>query len=221
MIRSCIFDLDGTLVNTVPALKRCMDLTLEAHGFPPLTEDQVRRFVGNGLEVYTRRAFLAQGLKDESFLPTALETYRRLFRDNCLYENRPYPGIPELLRELKKRGMLLAVLSNKPDWESRQTIFNSFPKDLFDRIVGARPGVPMKPDPGSLLALLEELGTAPEECLFFGDTTMDVEAGNRAGAHTVAVLWGFRGEAELRESRPEYIISEPMEILHELSAHSV
>ena len=221
MIRVCVFDLDGTLVNTIPALKRSADLTLGEFGFPPLTDDDVKQFVGNGAAMYVRRAFRKNGVEDEETIKKAFRRYMELFSENCLYENRPYPGIVELLERLRDSGIRMAVLSNKPQAETERTIRNAFPEGTFDRVTGAVDGVPLKPDPESLRNLLKDLGAAPEECLYFGDTGTDMETGVRADAHTIGVLWGFRGEEELMRWSPERIISHPKEIMDDLSAYLV
>jgi len=212
LIRGAVFDLDGTVLNTVPALKKSMDLALREFGLGEVTEDEVKVFVGNGSLNYVKRAFGKFGIHDPETVAKAAETYRKHFAVNCMYGVQPYEGVPEALAFLKKQGLKLAVLSNKPQQQTEDNIFPVYGRELFDLVTGERPDVPLKPDPRGLRMTLDTLGLRAEECLYFGDTRMDMETGVKGGCVTVGVLWGFRGPAELAEQHPYAIISTPFEI---------
>lgn len=212
MIRGAVFDLDGTVLNTVPALKKSMDLALAEFGFGSVTEDEVKVFVGNGSLNYVKRAFGKFGIRDPETVAKAAESYRKHFAVNCLYGVKPYEGVPEALSFLKKQGLKLAVLSNKPQKQTEDNIFPVYGTELFDLVTGERPGIPLKPDPAGLRMTLDTLGVKAEECLYFGDTGTDMETGVKGGCVTTGVLWGFRSQAELAAWHPYAIIGEPSEI---------
>ena len=211
MIRCCIFDLDGTLLNTIFALQKSMNLTMKEFGLGEISIPQVKKYVGNGSVNFCRRALAFFGA-DSALLEPVSRRYAELFRAHCGYRVEPYPGMPEALRFLRDRGLSLAVLSNKPQERTEDNIYGAFGRELFQEVRGEQPGVPLKPDPSSLLALTGELGASPEECLYFGDTGTDMETGTRAGACTVGVLWGFRGREELLGFHPAAVLSDPSEI---------
>lgn len=189
-----------------------MNLTLREFGLGEVSLDQVKRYVGNGSLNYCRRALEYFGADVPALLDRVAARYGELFRVHCGYRVAPYDGIPEALAFLKGRGIALAVLSNKPQSRTEDNIYGAFGRELFDVVRGERKGVPLKPDPQSLGEVLEDLGVSPEECLYFGDTGTDMETGTRGGAHTIGVLWGFRGREELSAFHPEAILIDPSEI---------
>lgn len=209
MIRCCVFDLDGTLLNTTYALQRSMNLTLAEFGFGEISLAQVKQYVGNGSLNYCRRALDYFGADKEALLEPVSLRYAELFQQHCGYRVEPYEGMREALAFLSSRGAKLAVLSNKPQSRTEDNIYGAFGRELFEAVRGEQPGIPLKPDPSSLLALLRDLKAAPEECLYFGDTGTDMETGTRAGVHTIGVLWGFREIEELEQYHPEAILGSP------------
>ena len=209
MIRCCVFDLDGTLLNTTYALQRSMNLTLAEFGLGEISLAQVKQYVGNGSLNYCRRALDYFGADKEALLEPVSRRYAELFQQHCGYRVEPYEGMREALAFLSSRGAKLAVLSNKPQARTEDNIYSVFGRELFDHVQGERPGIQLKPDPSSLLTLLRDLKAEPEECLYFGDTGTDMETGTRAGVHTIGVLWGFRERAELEQFHPEAILGSP------------
>ena len=212
MILGAIFDLDGTLLNTVPALQKSMNLTLKEFGLPQITEEEVKRFVGNGSRNYAIRSLHRFGKDDPHLIEAAYRRYLEIFDLNSTSGIHPYDGMPEAVESLKSRGIRLAVLSNKPQKQTEDNIFACYGDRLFETVRGEMPGIPLKPDPASLKRLLSDLGLLPEECLYFGDTGTDMETGTTAGLHTIGVLWGFRGREELEVWKPAMIIEHPSEI---------
>lgn len=216
-IRCGIFDLDGTLLNTLKALTYTTGLVLEHFGYKPITEAQVCQIVGDGYKCQVERALRLAGDEKLEHLEESLPLYLELFAKHCLYGVKPYDGIPELLEALKARGISIAVLSNKPHERTVENIETVFGKGYFDIVAGEQPGIPKKPDPAGVKRILDQLNVRPEECLYFGDTGTDMKTGKNAGLITVGVEWGFRGREELERFHPDYIISHPMEILEKIA----
>lgn len=217
MIKCCIFDLDGTLLNTLKALTYTTNLVLDHFGLGPVDEEHMKRFVGDGYKMQLERAF--RYCKDENpeHWEESFPLYTELFAKHCLYQVKPYDGIVMLLKELKEREIRIAVLSNKPHLRTVENIESVFGKGYFDYIAGEQPGVPKKPDPAGVLRILEAFSAKPSECLYFGDTNTDMKTGLGAGLITVGVTWGFRGREELEAFHPQYIIDHPREVWEKLS----
>ncbi len=231
MYKCCLFDLDGTLLNTVHALTRTMNLTLAEFGLEPVTEEETKVFVGDGYRNFVKRAFLsrrngepdagggaaavlsAAGSAAGDVPEEAYPVYLRHFQANCLYRVDAYDGIRELLAELKRRHVKLAVVSNKGQEQAAENIEYVFGRGYFDLILGEREGIPRKPDPAGPLYAARVLGAAPRECLYLGDTNTDMRTGAAAGMDTAGVTWGFRSREELAAFHPRYIIDHPLEIL--------
>lgn len=217
MIRACIFDLDGTLLNTLTTIAHYGNESLTAFGLPPIAEDRYRYLIGDGAKVLVERMLCEVGADKSALFAPVYADYIARYDREPLYLTRVYDGILELLRALKKRGVLTAVLSNKPHSATCAVVDAFFDKGTFHCCYGQREGVPVKPDPTALLAVMAELGAAPEECLYIGDTAVDMKTGRGAGAKTVGVLWGFRDRAELAEHGAGTIVEQAEQILHLLA----
>lgn len=212
--KCCIFDLDGTLVNSIHALTYCTNLALKGCGVEKqVNEEQMMRIVGDGYRTQMRRSLIACGDTELVHYEEILPIYMDVFAKNCLYQLHAYQGIPELLTYLKESGIKIAVVSNKPHAQSVNTVEHVFGKGYFDTIIGEGNGIVKKPDPAGALKAAKELGAEPEECLYFGDTDTDMQTGKNAGMPTVGVLWGFRGREELESFHPEYLIDRPEEMI--------
>lgn len=211
--KGLIFDLDGTLVNSIHALTYCTNLSLKRFGLGPLGEEEMKTIVGDGYRMQMRRSLLAGGDGTLSHYEEILPVYMEIFSEHCNYRMEAYEGIPALLEEAKKRGCRLAVVSNKPDAQAAATVEYVFGRGLFDVIIGEREGIPKKPDPAGVFAAAEAMGTALEECLYLGDTNTDMLTGRNAGVDTVGVLWGFRGRRELECLNPKYLVETPGEVV--------
>ena len=212
MIRACIFDLDGTLCDSVVSIGSCVNHVLEEFGFAPVEMERFYYFVGDGVHQLIVRTLNYVGA-DPSLTESVKKRYLERFREECLYEVHPYEGILDLLEALKKRKILLAVLSNKPHENTKRVIETIFGDRVFDLVQGQQEGIPRKPDPAGALREAELLGVTPRECLYVGDTGTDMRTGKSAGMHTVGVLWGFRDRQELMENGADRIVGEPMELL--------
>ncbi len=216
MKRAVIFDLDGTLSDSIHSIKYCTDRTVAPYGFGPFSLEQYKYFVGDGAANLVRRALAAGGDTEGVHFEEALARYKELFAVDCMYQVKPYEGIPKLLEELKHRGIKLAVLSNKPHAETVRVVETLFGRDCFDVIRGQSEGVPIKPDPAGVFAILKQLSMTMGEVLYLGDTATDMKTGKGAGAWTVGALWGFRKREELEEHHADAIIAHPLELLQYL-----
>jgi len=213
MIRAVIFDLDGTLSDSIHSIKYCADRALAPEGFGPFSVEDYKYFVGDGAANLIRRALAAGGDAEGVHFESAFARYKEIFAVDCMYQVKPYEGIPELIRELKKRDLKISVLSNKPHAETIRVIETLFGKGCFDVIRGQVDGVPIKPDPAGAISIMDTLGLKPEEVLYLGDTATDMKTGKGAGAFTLGVLWGFRTRDELERAHADAIISHPAEAL--------
>ena len=210
-IKCAVFDLDGTLVNTIDDLKIACDTVLKEYGRDyEWSEADYKRFVGNGIKKLVERAF--DHTLSETELDEAFKKVSALYNEIKLDHARAYDGIPQQLSLLKARGLRLAVVTNKPDAAAKNMVETIFGKATFDVIMGAKDGVPHKPAPDSTLAALNELGCTPDEAIFFGDSNVDMQTAKNAGIKTIGVTWGFRTKAELEKEKPDRIIDNTEEI---------
>jgi phosphoglycolate phosphatase len=208
-----IFDLDGTLADSVADIAAAMNWALAHHGLPVHPEHAYLSFVGEGVRELVRRA---AGPEREVLHAPVLESYLGYYAEHLLERTRPFPGVERMLEQLAAGGTRLAVLSNKSDAFTRQLVSALFPRHAFGAVYGERPGVPRKPDPSAALALAAQLGVAPAACAFVGDTPVDMKTAQAAGMHAVGVTWGFRGEAELRLYGAQAIAHDAGELLRVL-----
>lgn len=216
-LNALIFDLDGTLVNSLDDLADATNRTLRGAGYPTHPLDAYRYFVGNGLKVLLQRALPAQAPTEGPAFDVLLEALRQRYDNHWSDVSRPYPGIAELLGELASRGMPMAVLSNKPDDWTGVIVRHFFPDIPFTVVRGALPGVPHKPDPAPALGVAQALGVAPGNIAFVGDSNVDIRTGLGAGMYPIGVCWGFRDEEELREAGAKCLIHKPDELLNAIA----
>lgn len=212
-MKACIFDLDGTLTNTLESMTYSVNLTLEEMGLSKITKDQCRLFVGNGARVLMEKSLKAAGDTDASRIEEGMEIYGRIFDQNCTYHVTPYEGIPEMLKALKDKGIQLAVLSNKPDRQTVKVVKAIFGEELFDYAQGQKEGIRRKPEPDGVWYLMEQMHVSKEECLYIGDSEVDAATGRNAGLKTIGVLWGFRDRKTLETAEVDDLIDRPDELL--------
>ena len=212
-MKACIFDLDGTLTNTLESMTYSVNLTLEEMGLSKITKDQCRLFVGNGARVLMEKSLKAAGDTDASRIEEGMEIYGRIFDRNCTYHVTPYKGIPEMLKALKDKGIQLAVLSNKPDRQTVKVVKEIFGDNIFDYAQGQKEGIRRKPAPDGVWYLMEQMQVSKEECLYIGDSEVDAATGRNAGLKTIGVLWGFRDRKTLETAGADDLIDRPDELL--------
>lgn len=213
MIKAVVFDLDGTLLNTLEALSYCISLTMEHFGLKSIDKEHTRYFVGEGARKFVDRALIYNGDKKLKLADKAYKVYDEIFARDCLKDVKPYDGILELLSNLKSMNIKTVVLSNKSQEGVEKNIYTIIGEGVFDSIYGERPGIPKKPDPTALNLIIKELGVSKDEILYVGDTATDMQTAVGAGVKSIGVLWGFRDEKELRENKADYIAKRPCEIL--------
>ena len=213
MIKACIFDLDGTLTATLDSLHYSVNKTLEEMALPGITREECRQFVGDGARSLMERALFRAGEENVARTEEAMEIYGRIFDENCTYLVEPYDGILTMLEELKARDIRLSVLSNKPHRQTVKVVKEIFGEGVFDYAQGQMDSVPKKPDPTGVLRLLEKMDVREDECLYIGDSEVDVRTGKNAGVKTVSVLWGFRTKDVLIAAGAGDMIDRPEELL--------
>lgn len=209
MIKASIFDLDGTLINSLRDLADSSNYALARQGFPIYETERYRYFVGRGIP-----RLIEDILPEDARTPEILAKTRALFDGyygaHGLDHTGPYEGIPEMLTALRKDGLRLAVVSNKADAFVGQLVTSLFP-GVFDVVLGQREGIPHKPDPTGALEACRKMGAAPADCLYFGDSGVDMLTANAAGMTAVGVLWGFREKEELLKNGAQLLIAAPSE----------
>jgi phosphoglycolate phosphatase len=215
LYKSIIFDLDGTLLDTLPGLARTGNAVLTRFGHPLHPADAYRQFVGDGLEKLVER-MLPEGIDETAHHRAAMlfrDVYAATWREGC----RPYPGIMAMLDQLRRGGVKLAVLSNKPHPFTEQFVEAFLGRSRFTVVYGERPGWPKKPDPTVALMILDQLACPPEHSVFVGDSAVDILTGKGAGMAAFGAGWGFRGAAELLASGALKVLTEPLELIGHVS----
>ena len=213
MIKACIFDLDGTIGNTLDSMVYSVNLTLKEMNLSEISKEQCREFVGNGARVLMEKALDASGNPRATRIEEGMQIYGRIFDENCTYHVTPYEGIPEMLKALKDKGIQLAVLSNKPDRQTVKVVKAIFGEELFDYAQGQKEGIRRKPEPDGVWYLMEQMHVSKEECLYIGDSEVDAATGRNAGLKTIGVLWGFRDRKTLETAEVDDLIDRPDELL--------
>lgn len=210
--KAALFDMDGTLLDTIEDLADSMNAVLDQMGFPSHDVESYKYFVGDGMDQLVRRAFPEQH-RDPRMLRLGLEKMRRDYSVRWRNKTRVYDGITDLLEGIRNAGMKAVILTNKPEDFAKEMARELLSDCDFDITRGARPDVPKKPDPTAALEIAENLGIAPDEFIYFGDTAVDMTTARSAGMYAVGVLWGFRGAAELIESGARILTQHPGDLL--------
>lgn len=212
MVKLCIFDMDGTTVNTINSIAHFANNALNKYGLSSIDTEKYKIIVGNGAKVLIERAIELTGGTKEQFEKVLVE-YNTTYDNDFMYLTEAYEGIIDMLKALKEMGVENIILSNKPHSTALKVSDALFGEDLIKRCFGGRDGVPLKPDPQAVYEILELEGVKKEECVYIGDTSTDMKTGKSAGLFTVGVLWGFRGREELETSGADVIISNPAELI--------
>lgn len=212
--QAVIFDLDGTLVDSLMDLAESANEMLAQYGYAQHEIEKYRWMVGNGMRMLIKRCLpenVLEGLLDE-----ALAKFRQIYEGRILLKTRPYEGIPDLLTALKERKVRLAVCTNKEHAVAVQIIDRLFPAGTFAYVFGEREGIPRKPDPSATLDIVSRLNVSPDAAIYIGDSMVDMQTGIRAGMLPVGVLWGFRTREELEDHGGRIILSHPLELLEKV-----
>ena len=212
-MKACIFDLDGTLTSTLDSIHYSVNETLREMDLPDITKEECRQFVGDGARCLMERTLRRIGEENVCRIDEAMEAYGRIFDENCTYLVEPYDGIVDMLQELKERTIQLSVLSNKPHPQTVKVVREIFGEGIFSYVQGQMDGIPKKPDPTGVWKLQEKMKVSKEDCLYVGDSEVDIRTGHAAGLETVGVLWGFRSKKALEDAGAENLITHPRELL--------
>ena len=210
MYTHVIFDLDGTLLNTIDDLTDAGNHVCAAHGWPTHTVEQFKRMVGNGIPTLVSR--LAPEGTDEGELAAALAEFSAWYDAHKADKTAPYGGVPQVMDALKAAGVTVAVLSNKAHALAESVVEGYYP-GVFDAVQGALPDVPVKPDPTLLWRLMEEMGADRDNTLFVGDSNVDIQTARNGGLTSCGVLWGFRDREELTQAGADVLAETPEELL--------
>ena len=211
MYKTVVFDLDGTLLNTIDDLADAGNRVCAARGWPQHTVEEYKYFVGNGIPKLVER-FSPPEARTPAVLADTLAAFQADYGAHLRDKTAPYPGMPALLVRLKAAGVQLAVFSNKADPLARQVVADYFDAALFDAVRGALPGVPTKPAPQGTLALMQAIGADPAATLYVGDSNVDVDTAHNAGLPCCGALWGFRTRQELTDAGAEHLAADAEEL---------
>jgi len=203
--KSAVFDLDGTILDTIGDIARAMNAVLAARGYEPAPVEGYRDRVGWGLTETVRRSLPPDDGESESVVKELTGEFKVFLQGDPVKDTVPYPGIPELLHDLDAAGFALLVHTNKPHGIAQAVISAMFPDVPFAAVLGQRDDIPRKPDPAGTLMILSEAGLAPENCWFVGDSEVDVETARNAGCKSVGVTWGYRDGEAVRGAGPDYL----------------
>jgi len=211
--KAVIFDLDGTLLDTIEDLTDAMNAALAAMGFPERSVAECKKLVGDGLDTYVRRA-LPPGAADDPQAAARLKALMRAeYKVRQDHKTKPFEGIEDMLAAVNRMALPMAVLSNKPHDSTLAVMNRYFPKLDFRAIIGARDGVPVKPDPASALEIARLLNVRPAETAYVGDTNTDMRTAVAAGMFSIGALWGFRTAEELLANGARALVEKPADLL--------
>ena len=214
---AAIFDLDGTLVNSLDDLANSANDTLHAYGFPVHEVEAYRYFVGNGSRKLIERILPEKHATDMAFVEQFMSEYKDCYARNLLQKTKPYDGIMEMLEELRRRGIPMAVCTNKHQSAAEMIVKTLFPHGIFQEIIGDQEGLLRKPDPQKVLRIMRDFGVTGEQTAYFGDTDVDMDTARNAGAFAVGVLWGFRAREELVAHGADILLTHPMELFEKVT----
>ena len=210
--QAAIFDMDGTLINSLEDLADSVNETLAHYGFPSHTLEEYRYFVGNGARKLIERTIPKDRVSDSDFVSEVLEYYNGCYERRLTNKTRPYDGILDMLERLKLKDIPLGVCTNKQQFAADEIVKTMFPVNMFGAVIGDQKGLPRKPDPTKVLKIAAQFNVKPESVAYFGDTSVDMETAHNAGFLSIGVTWGFRPKSELIESGAEILINQPSEL---------
>lgn len=209
MYNLCVFDMDGTFVNSIGDISDAMNRSLIRLGYAPYEESKYQRMVGDGMRVLCKRALPNN---DERELEKLISLYKEDYLNNCCVKTLPYEGMVDLVSEIKTKGIKAAILSNKPHAQVQEIVSKLFEKDLFDEVIGQSEAFPPKPEPSSLFYIMKKYDVLPQNTVYVGDSDVDVFLGKKAGVRTVGVEWGFRGREELINAGADVVVKNAGEL---------
>ena len=210
--QAAIFDMDGTLIDSLEDLTDSVNEAMTHYDFPSHTLEECRYFVGNGARKLIERSIPKDKASDSDFVSEVLEYYNGCYKRHLTNKTHPYDGIIDMLKRLQEKNISLGVCTNKQQFAADEIISAMFPANMFGAVIGDQKGLPRKPDPAKVLKIADQFNVKPEHVAYFGDTSVDMETAHNAGFLSIGVTWGFRPKSELIESGAEIIINHPSEL---------
>ena len=208
-----LFDLDGTLIDSLDDLADSMNTVLQNNHFSTHPNEAYKQFIGSGLRNLVRTVLPETAKTDEELVSKCLASMVEIYNNNCMNKTRPYDGIPELLDELASRGLKISILSNKNDELTKKIVHTLLPQWTFDFIIGLTAEALKKPNPAEALRISRELSISSEKMLYVGDSGIDMQTANNAGMYATGVLWGFRSKEELLLNGAQALLEHPSDML--------
>ena len=212
MIKLCIFDLDGTVLDTVESIAYFANSALEKNGIVPIEVGEYKYLAGRGIANLVRGMLEFRGCYSEALYEKVFYDYDTAYNERPTYKSKIFDGLKETLDAIKAKGVKIAIVSNKPDFAARSVVRELYGEGYFDFVTGQVKGGALKPDPTVVLSVMEKFGATREECIYVGDTSTDMQTGKNAGMYTVGVLWGFRDREELISNGADVIIEKTSDL---------
>ncbi|MBO7273658.1 MAG: HAD family hydrolase [Clostridia bacterium] len=219
-MKLCIFDLDGTVLDTVGSIAHYGNLALQKHGIEPIDEKEYKYFAGDGAKILIKRMLHYRSCYSDVLHASVFKLYNEMYNADVTCKTVIFDGLKEILDRLKADGYRFAIVSNKPDFAAKTVANALYGEGYFDCIVGQKEGSALKPNPGEVLAVMQELGARGEDCVYVGDTDTDMRTGKNANLYTIGVLWGFRDREELEKNGADIIVATPAE-LYQAITHKI
>ena len=213
MFKCCLFDLDGTILDTVKTIAHYGNKAMAEFGLPSAPVDEYNYFAGDGSRVLIKRMLEYVGAYDEKLHDDLWHTYMSIYDQDPYHLTAAFDGMADTINALKSMGVRVGVITNKPQFAAQSVVEKFYGKDCFEICLGIADGRPVKPDPTVTLDAVNKMGLKPQECVFAGDTCVDIQTGKNAGMFTVGVTWGFRPVEELLENGADFIANRPEDIL--------
>ncbi|MFH1974599.1 MAG: HAD family hydrolase [Pseudomonadota bacterium] len=211
--KAVLFDLDGTLLDTIDDLADSMNTVLKKFGFPRHEVEKYKYFVSDGMDVLVRRALPPESRRDEELVSRCIQAMKEEYSLHWADKTRPYSGIPELLDAFASEGIKLSILSNKPHVPTKAVVSIMLSKWKFEMVIGVKEGVPRKPDPAAAIGIANNLGILPQDFIYIGDTDTDMKTSVAAEMFPVGALWGFRTGEELINAGARILVKNPADLL--------
>ena len=212
MTKLCIFDLDGTVLDTVHSIAHYGNLALKMNSIEPIEVEKYKYFAGDGARILIRRMLDHRSCYNEELHSKVFDDYNRAYNADVVCKTVIFDGLKDVLDRLKSEHYRFAIVSNKPDFAAKTVANALWGEGYFDRIVGQKEGSVLKPNPHEVFAVMKELGVEATDCVYVGDTDTDMFTGKNANLYTIGVLWGFRGREELEKSGADVIVATPEEL---------
>ena len=212
MTKLCIFDLDGTVLDTAPSIAHYGNLALQKHGIEPIDEKEYKYFAGDGAKILIKRMLNYHNCYSDELHASVFKLYNEMYNADVTCKTVIFDGLKEILDRLKADGYHFAIVSNKPDFAAKTVANALYGEGYFDRVIGQKEGSALKPNPSEVFSVMQELGAKAEDCVYVGDTDTDMLTGKNANLYTIGVLWGFRPRDELESSGADAIAATPEEL---------